>query len=82
MIHSAPTDDLAHHGVQGQTLGVIDVLVPSEPAEYRLTQETGQAVQPIMTSAGIGEKLGCENMQAEHIVQLPRCEDPPIINTR
>jgi len=39
LVHGAPSNDLAHHGIERQTLGVIDVLVTGKPAEYRLTQE-------------------------------------------
>ena len=39
LVNGAPSNDLAHHGVERQTLGVIDVLVASKPPEYRLTQE-------------------------------------------
>ena len=72
MIHGAPSNDLAHHGIEPQALCVIDVLVAGKPPEYRLTQEADQTVQTIMTSAAVNQVLTREIMQAEYIVQFPK----------
>jgi hypothetical protein len=41
LIHGAPSDDLAQHGIERQALGVIDVLVPGKPTEYRMPTAAG-----------------------------------------
>ena len=70
MIDGAPADDLTHHGIEGQPVGVIDVLVAGEPAEDGLTGKGEDAVRAVVTSARVLEVLAHQLMKAEHNVDL------------
>jgi hypothetical protein len=53
-----------------QSLGVVHVLVPGQPAEYRLPQQPDQEVLSVLAGACIGQSLTAACGQSEHVVQL------------
>lgn len=70
MLHGASTHDLAHHRIEGQPVGIVDVLVAGEPAEDRLAREGDDAMQPVVTGARVDEMLAHQLVKTEHVVEL------------
>jgi hypothetical protein len=53
-----------------QPLGVVDILVPGEPPEYRLPQHSDQSVPAVLASARVGKHLACQSTEAERLVEF------------
>ena len=70
-LHRPAADDLAHHRVSAQPVGVINVLVAGEPREDRLAQQPGEAVPAVPAGPRIGDEVRRHVRQAEGAVQLP-----------
>lgn len=70
MIDGTSTHDLAHHRIDGEIVGIVDVLVTREPAEDRLAQEGDDTVQPVVTGPGVDEMIAHQLMKTQHVVEL------------
>ena len=71
-LHRPATDELAHHRITAQPVGVVDVLVAGEAREDRLAQEPGEVVPAVLADARVGDHALLRNVgQAEGVVQLP-----------
>ena len=77
-IDGAVTDDLPHHRVVGQPLGIIDVLVPREAAIDSLSEQTLQPVEAVRAFSGVGQRRSHQIGQAESVVQLPHDEQTSV----
>jgi len=67
-----------HHPAQGritpQPVGIIDVLVSSEPPEHRLVQLSNQRVTAILARPGVGKNLFGQVCQAEDLIEVSKGE--------
>lgn len=77
MLERPATDELAHHRVAAEPLGVVDVLISDQAREDRLAQEPSEAIATVPAGAGIGEQLCRPLRQAEGIVEFPVQQQPP-----
>ena len=57
-----------------QALGVVHVLISSETAKHRLSQQTYQRMAAVLACARIGKRLARHRGQAECVVELAVCE--------
>lgn len=70
MIDGATTYDLTHHRIDGEIVGIVDVLVAGETTEDRLAREGDDAVQQVVTGPGVDEMLAYQLVKTHHVVQL------------
>jgi len=63
-------DHPAHRRIAAQPIGVVHILVTSQPAEYRLPQQPDQQVASVPASARLCQSLAAAFGQCEHVVQL------------
>ena len=71
MHHGPAADDLAHHRVSAQPVGVMDVLVAGKPREDRMALQPGEAVAAVPAGPRIADQPRRRVGQAEGVVQLP-----------
>ena len=69
-LHRTSTDELAHHRITAQSVGVVDVLIAGKAWENRLAQKAGEIVAAIPASARIGDQPRRHVRQPEGVVQL------------
>lgn len=70
MLERPAADELVHHRVAAEPVGIVDVLIASEAREDRLAQETREAMAPIPARARISDEARRHIRQAERVVQL------------
>ena len=63
-------DHPAHRRIAAQPIGVVHILVTSQPAEYRLPQQPDQQVASVPAGARLRQSLAAACGQCEHVVQL------------
>ena len=61
-----------------QPFGVVHVLITSQAAEHRLTEQPCQCVPTILAGARVGERLACHRGQSECVVKLAVCQQSRI----
>lgn len=67
-------DFTAHRRITAELVCVIDVLVSSEPPEYRLPELGNHRVATIPACPGVGEDLAVQLGQAKGVVEFPEGE--------
>ena len=67
-------DNPAYGRIMPQALGVVHVLISSETAKHRLSQQTYQRMAAVLACARIGKRLARHRGQAECVVELAVCE--------
>src|SRR5437762_1891859 len=55
---------------EAQALGVVYVLIPSEPTEHRLSQHSDECMPTVPARAGVSEHLARHRAEAERIVEF------------
>ena len=70
VLHRSPADELAHHRIPTEVVGVVDVLVACEAREDRLAQEADEAVATILTGASVGKSHRRHVGQAQSVVEF------------
>ena len=50
-------DNPAHRRIMSQRFGVVDILIASEAAEYRLPKQPDQRMATVLAAARVGEHL-------------------------
>jgi hypothetical protein len=70
-IHSPSADDLPHNRIKRQTIRVIHIIVPGQPIEDRLAQQTNQCMQPTVTRPRVSQQTTRNVVQAEDFIQFP-----------
>ena len=68
--YGPPADELAHHRISAQQVGVVDVLVAGEAREDRLAQQPGEAVPAVTSGARITDQPRRRIGQPEGVVQF------------
>ena len=63
-------DNPAHRRIVAQAFGIVHILVTSEAAEHRLTQQTDQCMAVVLAGARIGEGLARHRAQPECVVEF------------
>jgi hypothetical protein len=71
-------DNPAHRRIMPQTLSVIHVLVPSNAAKHRLSEQPGQDVPAILPDAGVGQDIARQRRQSKHIIDVAMSKQPRI----
>jgi hypothetical protein len=69
-IQPLTTDDRAHDGVAGEPLRVIDILVPGEPTEHRLAEQSAQRMACVVATATVEELCDRDLGEPEGIVEF------------
>ena len=69
-LHRTSADNLPHHRIAAQPVGVIDVLISGQARENRLAQEAREAVPSVLASANISKQTRRHVRQAKNIVQF------------
>lgn len=62
----------------GQTIGVVDVLVPGQTAEYRLPQQPSQQMPGVPATAAFRQRAAGQIGQPKGVVQLPVGQEPGV----
>ena len=76
MLHRPSTDQIAHDRVTAEPVGIIDVLIASQPREDCLPQQTPKRVTAILAGAVVVQQSGGKIGQAERVIQA-RCSSKP-----
>ena len=71
MLHRPSTDQIAHDRVTAEPVGIIDVLIASQPREDCLPQQTRKRVTAILAGAVVVQQSGGKIGQAERVIQFP-----------
>ena len=69
-------DNPAHRRIMAQPLGVIHVLIASQPSEHGLSQHSHQRMAAIPASARLGENFGRHRGKTERIVEFRYASNP------
>jgi hypothetical protein len=67
-----------HGRVHPQPVGIVRVLIPRQPAEYRLAQERRHRVLRVFPCSGIAQLRARHLRQAEDIIEFPVRQQPGI----
>ena len=78
MRHRATTDDPAQGRIVRQPIGVVHVLVASEPAKDGLAKLCDQRVAAVLTRPGLCKDVSGQVCQAESIVEIPEREQSSV----
>jgi hypothetical protein len=78
VIQPLTTDDRAHDGIAGEPLGVVDVLVASEPTEHRLAEQPDQLVAGVPTTAPVEQFRDRHVGEPDGVVEVAVGEQPAI----
>src|SRR6476469_2613928 len=65
-----PPTHPAHRRIAAQPIGVVHILVTSQPAEYRLPQQPDQQVASVPAGTYLSQSLAAACGQCEYVVQL------------
>jgi hypothetical protein len=57
-----------------QALGVVHILVSGKATKYRLSEQPGQCMPTILSSACVGQHITRHRGQSEHVVQFAVCQ--------
>jgi hypothetical protein len=71
-------DHPTHRRVAAPPVGVVHILVSSEPPEHRLAQQADQPVAAILASTCIGERVRTRVGQPHRVIQLAIGQQPGI----
>ena len=69
-INGTATHDLTHDRIKGQPVGVVDVLVSSQPPEHRLPEQAVKTMDGVLATAAVIQRTRCKIRQPEHVIQL------------
>ena len=79
LLGDGPTaDDPAHGGILAEAVGIVHVLIASEPSESRLSEKAGHPVLAIFPGSGINQPITGNGCQAEGIVQFSKRKEASI----
>jgi len=70
ILNRAPADQLAHHRIAAEPVGVVDILIAGQAREDRLAQQAGEAMAVILTGTRIAEMFHRQIDKAEGVVQF------------
>jgi hypothetical protein len=69
-IDSPSTHDLTHDRIEGQTVGVVDILVSGQPPEQRLPEQTIKPMERVLAASGIAQSNRRLTGQPERVIQF------------
>jgi hypothetical protein len=69
-IDSPAADNLTHDRIEGQTVGIVDVLVSGQPPEHRLPEQPVEPVDGVLAPAGVAQRRRRQIGQPERVIQL------------
>ncbi len=72
MLDSPPANDLAHHRIAREPVGIIDIFIPSQPTKHRLAQKSLNTMQAVMTAAWIVQFGSSKLKQAASLIKLAK----------
>jgi hypothetical protein len=55
-IDSTATDNLTHDRIEGQPIGIVDILVSSQPPEHRLPEQAVKPVDGVLAPAIVAQR--------------------------
>ena len=67
---SPATDNLAHDGIEGQPVGIVDILVSGQPPEHRLPEQAIKPVDRILAATGVSQCRRSQIGQPERVIHL------------
>lgn len=67
-LNGAPSNDLAHHRIERQTVRVIHVIISGQPSKNRLPQKPDQRMQAVVTGPCVSQQAACDIVQTKHLV--------------
>jgi hypothetical protein len=68
----------AHRRIVGETLGVVDILIAGEAAEYGLAEQTGQQMAGVLATAALRQRRTGQVGQPERVVEFPVGQQPGV----
>ena len=71
-------DKTAHSWVDSKTLGVVHILVASEPPKNRLPEKGHEPVLDVLAQAAFNQLPGGHLAQPENLIQFPEGEQAPV----
>ncbi len=78
MMDSPPANDLAHHRIAREPVGIIDIFIPSQPTKHRLAQKSLNTMQAVMTAAWIVQFGSSKFKQAASLIKLAKQQQPTV----
>jgi len=69
-IDSTPAHNLAHDGIKGQPVGIVYILVASEPPIDGLPEQPVKPMDGVLARAAVAQDIGSEVRQPERVVEL------------
>lgn len=70
VLHRPIADELPHHRITAEPVGIIDVLIACETREDRLSQEAGEKVPTVPAGARIGDQIRGHVGQAKGVIEF------------
>jgi hypothetical protein len=74
-LHRRAADELAHHRVTAQPVGIVDVLIAGKAREDRLAEQPGETAPAVPR---VADQPGGQVGQAEGVIQLPLQEQTAV----
>lgn len=63
-------NDLTHHGIEGQAVGIVHILVSGQSSEHRLPEQSVKPMERVLPGAAVSQRLRRQIGQAEHVIKL------------
>jgi len=64
------THDLTHDRIEGQLVGVVHILISSQPPEHRLPEQTVKPMDRVLAASGVAQCCCRQIGQTERVIQL------------
>ena len=77
-IDSPATYDLKHDRIEGQPVGVVDILVSGQTTEHRLPEQPIELMDGVLACAGVAQCRSRQIRQPECVVKLAHYQETAI----
>ncbi len=69
-VDSSAADNLTHDRIEGQPIGIVDILVSSQPPEHRLPEQAVKPVDRVLAPAIVAQHRSSQIRQPERVIHL------------
>src|SRR3546814_15799780 len=57
LLDGPAANDLTHHGIEGQAVGIVHILVSGQSSEHRLPEQSVKPMERVLPGAAVSQRL-------------------------
>jgi len=77
-IDSPAAHDLTHHGIEGQPVGIVDILVSGQPPKHRLPEQTIEPMERVLAASGVAQYRCRQIGQTKRVIQFAHHQEAAV----